>query len=70
MRRGKISPQLPVPEHIPRPSYVGSNRPQELSSVRQIHSAEGIAGMRAACKLAARALDFAGTLIKVNTIVW
>uniref|UniRef100_A0A0D3GRG7 Methionine aminopeptidase n=1 Tax=Oryza barthii TaxID=65489 RepID=A0A0D3GRG7_9ORYZ len=64
LRRGKISPQLPVPEHIPRPSYVGSNRPQELSSVRQIHSAEGIAGMRAACKLAARALDFAGTLIK------
>uniref|UniRef100_A0A0E0AKE4 Methionine aminopeptidase n=1 Tax=Oryza glumipatula TaxID=40148 RepID=A0A0E0AKE4_9ORYZ len=39
-------------------------RLQELSSVRQIHSAEGIAGMRAACKLAAHALDFAGTLIK------
>jgi len=22
LRRGKVSPQLPVPEHIPRPSYV------------------------------------------------
>ncbi|KAG8080413.1 hypothetical protein GUJ93_ZPchr0007g5172 [Zizania palustris] len=64
LRRGKISPQLPVPEHIPRPSYVGSNKPQELSSVRQIHNADGIAGMRAACKLAACALDFAGTLVK------
>ncbi|XP_015694648.2 methionine aminopeptidase 1B, chloroplastic [Oryza brachyantha] len=64
LRRGKISPQLVVPEHIPRPSYVGSNIPQELSSLRQVHSAEGIVGMRAACKLAARALDFAGTLVK------
>ncbi|KAI4965706.1 hypothetical protein ZWY2020_051088 [Hordeum vulgare] len=46
LRRGKVYPQLPVPEHIPRPSYVG------------------ITGMRAACKLAARVLDFAGTLVK------
>lgn len=69
MRRGKVSPQLAVPEHIPRPSCVGSNRPQELSAVRQVHNAEGISGMRAACKLAACALDFAGTLVKVKIIL-
>ncbi|GJN32417.1 hypothetical protein PR202_gb20926 [Eleusine coracana subsp. coracana] len=64
LRRGKIYPQLSVPEHIPRPSYVGSKGLPELCSVRQIHDAEGIAGMRAACKLAARVLDFAGNLVK------
>ncbi|TVU38978.1 hypothetical protein EJB05_12376 [Eragrostis curvula] len=64
LRRGKIYPQLAVPEHIPRPSYVGSKELPELCSVRQIHDAEGIAGMRAACKLAARVLDFAGKLVK------
>jgi len=64
LRRGKVYSQLTVPEHIPRPSYVGANEPQELHAVRQIHTAEGITGMRAACKLAARVLNFAGTLVK------
>nr|XP_051215706.1 methionine aminopeptidase 1B, chloroplastic-like isoform X2 [Lolium perenne] len=64
LRRGKVYPQLTVPEHIPRPSYVGANIPQALHPVRQIHNAEGITGMRAACKLAARVLNFAGTLVK------
>ncbi|XP_024316774.1 methionine aminopeptidase 1B, chloroplastic isoform X2 [Brachypodium distachyon] len=64
LRRGKVYPQLAVPEHIPRPSYVGGKRPQELPAIRQIHNAEGITGMKAACKLAARVLDFAGTLVK------
>ncbi|KAG2645613.1 hypothetical protein PVAP13_2KG434700 [Panicum virgatum] len=63
LRRGKVSPQLPVPEHIPRPSYVGSKGLPELCK-GQLHDAQGIAGMRAACKLAARVLDFAGTLVK------
>jgi methionyl aminopeptidase len=45
---------------------VGANIPQELHPVRQIHNAEGITGMRAACKLAARVLNFAGTLVKVK----
>jgi hypothetical protein len=56
-----------VLEHIPRPSYVGSKGLPELCSVRQIHNAEGIAGMRAACKLAACVLDFAGKLVKVRS---
>ncbi|XP_062189045.1 methionine aminopeptidase 1B, chloroplastic-like [Phragmites australis] len=64
LRHGKVSPQLPVPVHITRPSYVGSKGLPELCDVRQIHDAQGIAGMRAACKLAASALNFAGTLVK------
>jgi len=68
LRRGKVSPQLPVPEHIPRPSYVGSKGLPELCK-GQLHDAQGIAGMRAACKLAARVLDFAGTLVKVNLFI-
>ncbi|KAK8460498.1 hypothetical protein SEVIR_2G338900v4 [Setaria viridis] len=63
LRRGKVSPQLPVPEHIPKPSYVGSKGLPELCK-GELHDAQGIAGMRAACKLAARVLDFAGTLVK------
>jgi methionyl aminopeptidase len=68
LRRGKVSPQLPVPEHIPRPLYVGSKGLPELCK-GQLHDAQGIAGMRAACKLAARVLDFAGTLVKVNLFI-
>ena len=68
LRRGKVSPQLPVPEHIPRPSYVGSKGLPELCK-GQFHDAQGIAGIRAACKLAARVLDFAGTLVKVNLFI-
>ncbi|XP_072950874.1 methionine aminopeptidase 1B, chloroplastic-like [Typha angustifolia] len=64
LRRGKVSGRLPVPEHIPKPSYVGSNQLPELCSERQVHDAEGIAGMRAASELAARVLDFAGTLVR------
>nr|CAB3458059.1 unnamed protein product [Digitaria exilis] len=68
LRRGKVSPQLPVPEHIPRPSYVGSKGLPELCK-GQLHDAQGIAGIRAACKLAARVLDFAGTLVKNGDII-
>nr|CAD1819141.1 unnamed protein product [Ananas comosus var. bracteatus] len=64
LRRGKVSGPLVVPEHIPRPSYVGSNEMPELFGEHQIHDAEGIAGMRAACELAGRVLDFAGTLVR------
>ncbi|XP_020698384.1 methionine aminopeptidase 1B, chloroplastic-like [Dendrobium catenatum] len=63
LKRGKISGPLSVPDHIPKPYYVGSKLP-ELSSEYQIHNAEGIAQMRAACELASRVLDFAGTMVK------
>ncbi|KAE8100761.1 hypothetical protein FH972_018624 [Carpinus fangiana] len=64
LRRGKVSPRLPVPDHIPKPPYVGSNLLPEIASEYQTHDSEGIACMRAACELAARVLDNAGKLIR------
>jgi len=66
LRRGRVSPGLPVPDHIPRPPYVGSNILPEIASEHQIHDSEGIAKMRAACELAARVLNHAGTLVRVK----
>lgn len=61
---GKVSPKSPVPMHIKRPPYADSGNfpPQEASN--QMHDAEGIEKMRAAGKLGAQVLDFAGTLVK------
>ncbi|XP_010923878.1 methionine aminopeptidase 1B, chloroplastic isoform X1 [Elaeis guineensis] len=64
LRRGKVSARLPVPEHISRPPYVGSNMLPELSNEYQVHDDDGIAHMKAACELAARVLNFAGTLVR------
>ncbi|KAK1279536.1 hypothetical protein QJS04_geneDACA003089 [Acorus gramineus] len=64
LRQGKVSGRLPVPDHIPKPPYVSSSVLPELSSDPQIPDSEGITGMRAACELAARVLDFAGTLVR------
>lgn len=66
MRRGRVSPPLPVPDHIPKPPYVGSSDLPEISKEHQIHDEEGIARMRAAGELAARVLEFAGTLVRVK----
>jgi hypothetical protein len=43
--------------------------PKTILCKGQVHDAQGIAGIRAACKLAARVLDFAGTLVKVNLFI-
>ncbi|KAG5532509.1 hypothetical protein RHGRI_026958 [Rhododendron griersonianum] len=64
LRRGKVSQRLPVPDHIPKPPYVGSNLLPEISPEHQIPDSEGIACMRAACELAARVLDSAGKLVR------
>ncbi|TQD78009.1 hypothetical protein C1H46_036461 [Malus baccata] len=64
LRRGRVSPQLPVPDHIPRPPYVGSSLLPEIASDRQVPGSEGIDDMRAACELAARVLESAGKLVK------
>ncbi|WOL15859.1 methionine aminopeptidase 1B, chloroplastic-like [Canna indica] len=64
LRRGKVSGPLPVPENILRPPYVGTRLLPEISSEHQIHDEEGIACMKASGELAARVLDFAGTLVK------
>ncbi|KAF5745291.1 Methionine aminopeptidase 1B isoform 1 [Tripterygium wilfordii] len=64
LRPGRVSPCLPVPDEIPKPPYVSSNLLPKLSSEHQIHDAEGIAKMKAAGELAARVLDYAGTLVR------
>ncbi|GAB2280104.1 Methionine aminopeptidase 1B, chloroplastic [Dionaea muscipula] len=64
LRRGRVSPCLPVPDHIPRPPYVGSSELPDLASQYQIHDSEGIVHMRASCQLAARVLNYAGTLVR------
>ncbi|CAA6673147.1 unnamed protein product [Spirodela intermedia] len=61
---GKVSGRLPVPDHILKPPYVNSSVLPELSCEPQFHDEEGIARMRAACELAARVLDYAGTLVR------
>lgn len=66
LRPGRISAPLPVPDQISRPSYVGSTQIPELSAEFQVHDSEGISGMRAACQLAARALELAGTFVRVS----
>ncbi|KAF9618265.1 hypothetical protein IFM89_000900 [Coptis chinensis] len=64
LKRGKVSEYLSVPEDIPRPPYVGSSLLPELAREHQFHDSEGIIRMKAACELAARVLDYAGTLVK------
>lgn len=66
LRRGKVSPRLPVPDHIQKPPYTSLTLLPEISSEYQVHDAEGIAHMRAACKLAAQVLEYAGTLVRVS----
>lgn len=61
-----MSPPLPVPDHILKPPYVGSSVLPEISSEHQIHDEEGIARIRAAGELAARVLEYAGTLVRVK----
>ena len=61
-----MSRRLPVPDHIPKPPYVGTYKLPELSSDYQIHDSEGIARMRAVGELAARVLEYAGTLVRVR----
>ncbi|KAK6133815.1 hypothetical protein DH2020_032526 [Rehmannia glutinosa] len=64
LRRGKVSQRLSVPDHILRPPYVGSELLPDISKEHQIHDSEGLARMRAACELAARVVDYAGTLVR------
>lgn len=64
-----MSPRLPVPDHILKPPYVGSNNLPELDSEHQFHDSEGIVKMRAACELAARVLESAGKLVRVSALI-
>jgi len=53
-----------VPDHIPRPPYVGADAIPDVSPDRQVHDSESIMRMLDACELAARVLQYAGTLVK------
>lgn len=64
LKRGTVSPRLPVPDHIPRPPYVASNQLPEFSKQPQIQDSHGIDCMRASGRLAAEVLNYAGTLVK------
>jgi methionyl aminopeptidase len=56
---GTISPPRPVPAHIPRPEYVGKERPTPFTG-SEVKDAETIEKMRAASKLAAQARELVG----------
>lgn len=52
-----------VPEHIPRPPYVGGSPPHNMPAL-ELHDGKGINAMRRAGRLSAEVLDFAGSLVK------
>jgi len=54
LQPGRISPLRQVPPQIPRPEYVGRKRPK--TGEPNVKDTETIKRMRAAVKLAARAL--------------
>lgn len=61
-----MSPSRPVPDHIPRPSYVNTWQAPGIASGPEVHDEKGIECMRASGRLAAQVLEYAGTLVKVN----
>jgi methionyl aminopeptidase len=66
LQRGKVAPELPVPEHIPRPPYAANYSHPPWTDQVMVHNQEGVAKMRESCRLAARVLQHAGTLVKVR----
>ncbi|CAO2176109.1 unnamed protein product [Urochloa humidicola] len=64
LRRGAVSAPRSVPDHIPRPAYVGAAAIPDVCPDRQVHDGESIMRMLDACELAARVLQHAGTLVK------
>ena len=66
LRPETVSPRLDVPRHIPRPPYVGAAEPPVMAAEIQIHDEAGVAGMRAAGRLAALIRDFVGSLVRVR----
>ncbi|XP_068637705.1 methionine aminopeptidase 1D, chloroplastic/mitochondrial-like isoform X2 [Aristolochia californica] len=64
LRPGKVSPRLPVPDHIMKPPYVGSRQSPGISTGPEVHDEKGKECMRASGRLAAQVLEYAGTLVK------
>ncbi|XXG40559.1 hypothetical protein AAC387_Pa01g1244 [Persea americana] len=63
LKPGKVSPRLPVPDHILKPPYVNSRQPPGIASGPELHDEKGIECMRASGRLAAQVLEYAGTLV-------
>ena len=59
---GTVSPMRPVPASIPRPEYVGKERPTR-STDPWVQTPEIIEGMRVASRIAARALAAGGAAV-------
>jgi methionyl aminopeptidase len=59
-----VSPPREVPASIPRPPYAATGKLPGLNNRFEVHDAEGIARMRASCKLAAQVLKAAGEVVK------
>eukprot|EP00878_Enallax_costatus_P047713 GHUV01058794.1.p1 GENE.GHUV01058794.1~~GHUV01058794.1.p1 ORF type:complete len:259 (+),score=67.72 GHUV01058794.1:451-1227(+) len=67
LRPSEVSPQLHVPDHIPRPDYAlgtATAGPPRLGKRPEVHDEQGQAAMRAACQLAAQALQLAGSVVR------
>ena len=59
---GRLSPTRQVPANIPRPEYVGKKHP--TLGEADVKDADTIARMRAACRLAAQALEEVGRQVR------
>merc|ERR1711963_396496 len=64
LKPGKVGPMRSVPKKIPRPPYADSGELPMMDDKYQIHTAEQLVKMRAACKLAAEVRDKAGEMVK------
>ncbi len=63
LQPGRLSPERPVPAHIPRPEYVGKPKPTP-STDSWVQSPDVIEAMRVAGRLAAQAVVVAGEAIR------
>lgn len=63
---GRVSSRLEVPTHIERPEYMFHDGPEVVTS-SDVKSPETIARIREAGRIAAQALDYAGSLVAPGT---
>lgn len=67
VRPGKVTLELPVPEHIEKPSYYYQYEPPSISEgSSEIKRKIQIDKMRESCKLAANILNDCGKLVQVR----
>lgn len=64
LKQGKVSPKLPVPANIRKPPYADKGNFPPWADSSQVHNEEGKRRMRASGRLAARVLEYAGSLVR------